>query len=313
MELMLLELDLVEVFAAASRPFMQLCSIMDRKFYNLRSTNGAGIGSGYTTGTGISTVGQLRVETGVFVLNASFGAGIGSGPSRNRGAIDSVRISGGGFVFSGSAGLDCRYCNFLILGNSSFDCSGILSISCIRAAIITFTSGTLIVRSPHSNFVEFESAIFAGLPDIWIEYLSTSVREKLIGLPIIHIEQLESLPLSIYKFYISPSDQTNPDCSRSFTIDSSQIRGIGFSVPSVGDYTISYRSLSTLDTGYLVHNSINTFSALFDNDNFYSGATLLSAGITCGPWPARSPTASPSKSPTASDEFSADVSRFSHI
>jgi hypothetical protein len=155
----------------------------------------------------------------------------------------------------------------------------------------------LIVRTPHSNFAQFERAFLSGFPDLWIEYRSSSVRESLVGLPIIHIEQLEFPVPSIYELYISRSDEANPNCNASFTIDSSQIRGIGFSAPSLGGYTISYSILSTLETGYLVHDSIDTFYALFDNDTFYSQATLVPAQIVCRP------TVSAPASPTPTEEF----------
>jgi hypothetical protein len=79
----------------------------------------------------------------------------------------------------------------------------------------------LIVRTPQSNFIEFGSVSFSGNPELLIEYLSTSIRENLIGLPIIHIEQLEFPVPSIYERYLTPSDETNPNCTRSFRTDPS--------------------------------------------------------------------------------------------
>jgi hypothetical protein len=117
----------------------------------------------------------------------------------------------------------------------------------------------------------------SGYADLWIEYLSTSVREGLIGLPIIHIGELEFDFPSIYELYISLSDRPNSNCNRSFTINSSHIRGIAFSVPSLGNYSISYAASLPRQSGYLFHDSINTFAALFDNDTFYSKASLSRA------------------------------------
>jgi hypothetical protein len=222
------------------------------------------------------------------------GSAIGSGNGAIQSRLYSLTITGGGFVLHGSRGVGC---DSLILGNSSFDCSGISSTSCLRGQNVTFTSGPLIVRTPQSNFIEFDRVLFSGNPELRIEYLSTSVRENLVGLPIIHIGQLEFPVSSIYDLYISSSAETNPNCHPSFTIDSSRIRGIGFSVPSLGGYTISYSSLSTLETGYLVHNTSASFDALFDNDTFYSTPV---------------PSTTQPASPTPTDEFTSDVVRMSH-
>jgi hypothetical protein len=241
------------------------------------------------------------------------GAGIGSGNGTIHSRVYTVKIAGGGFVLQGSVGLDCRYCNSLILGNSSFACSGISFASCLRGQNVTFTNGPLIVRTRQFNFVEFDRVLFSGYPELRIEYLSTSIRETLIGLPNIHIRQSEFPFSSIYELYISPSAETNRNCNPSFRIDSAQIRGIGFSVPSHEGYTISYSSLSTFETGYLVHDSMAAFDALFNNDTFYSKATPMSAMIPCARTAAPSPTtskslpATASNSPPTTDEFTSDV------
>jgi hypothetical protein len=225
------------------------------------------------------------------------GAGIGSGNDFNRqSSVYSVKVTGGLLILEGSGGLNS---NSLGLGNSSFDCSAISSTSCLRAQNVTFASGPLIVRTSHSNFAEFSETVISGDPQLWIEYVSTSVRESLVGLPIIHIEELEFPISSIYELYVTPSGEAIPNCTTSFRIDSSQIRGIGFSVPSPGHYTISYTSLSTLETGYLIHDSIDTFEPISGRDSFYSSATFHPAEIHCGP----KPTLSAPASPTATDAF----------
>jgi hypothetical protein len=246
--------------------------------FDISTTSGAGIGSGHTMGN-VSTILNLMIENGRFTFRGINSTGIGSGAGTflNRSRIDSVKISGGKFDFKGAGGLDCRYCDSLIIGNSSLDCSGISSNFCLRAPNVTFRNGPFNIRTPQSNFVEFERAMFSGNPELWIEYLSTSVRENIIGLPIIHIEQLQFNFSSIYQLYISRSDEINYDCNRSFIINSSNIRGIAFSVPSLGNYSISYATLSPRQSGYLFHDSINTFAALFDNDTFHSKADLVQA------------------------------------
>jgi hypothetical protein len=249
--------------------------------FDLFSDSGAGIGCGYTNATGnFSGISNLVIENGRFTLRGN-SAGIGSG---NQSWIDSVRITGGEFLFDGSAGIDCRSCHSLILGNSSFDCSG---ISCLRGRNITLTDGPLIVRTAQSNFAEFENVAFSGNLELLIEYFSTSDRERLIGLPIIHIEQFGFPFPSIYKLYISPSDRPTTYCSRSFTIDSWRIRGVGFSVPS--------------ETGYLVHDSIDSFPALSDSDTLYSKASFFPDKDSVTPCIAQHPLTCPIAGPATPD------------
>jgi hypothetical protein len=238
--------------------------VFNNGFFSANATNGAGIGSG-SGFAGTSTVGQIVFNSGSFSVSASNGAGIGPayGPTANRTWIDYVKIAGGEFVFDGSAGIDSIS---LSLANASLDCSRISSTSCIRGRNIAFTAGPLIVRTPVSNFVEFGSAAFAGNPELLIEYSATSVPESLTGLPMIHIGQLEFPFPSIYKLYV---------CNRSFTIDSSQVRGIGFSVPSLGNYSLLYESSSPFTTGALVHDSVDSFAALAHSDTFYSSANFV--------------------------------------
>jgi hypothetical protein len=200
------------------------------------------------------------------------GSGIGSGGGTGQSSVYSVKITGGWFVLQGSRGLDS---NSLILGNSSVDCSAISSTSCISAGNVTFTSGPLIVRTSHSNFAAFGQSVISGNPELWIEYLLDSVRESLVGLPIIHIEQLAIPISSIYKLSIAPSDRGTSNFSRSIIINSSRIRGIGFSVPAIGDYSLLYESLSSFETGYLVHHWIYSFSAVAGNDTFYPYAAFV--------------------------------------
>jgi hypothetical protein len=74
---------------------------------------------------------------------------------------------------------------------------------------------------------------------------------------------------SIYELSISPSDQGNPNWRRSIIVNSSQICGIGLSVPAIGNYSLLYKSLSSLETGHLFLDSIYSFSAVADNNTFY--------------------------------------------
>jgi hypothetical protein len=131
------------------------------------------------------------------------------------------------------------------------------------------------IRTPQSTFVEFGEAIFSGHPELFIEYLSTSIRESILGIPIIHIEELKFPLPSIYQLYITASDRVNPNTKPSFTVNSSNIRGIGFSVRSTGNYSILYESLSPFERGYLIHDSLNFFSSLADNDTFYPNASFV--------------------------------------
>jgi hypothetical protein len=87
------------------------------------------------------------------------------------------------------------------------------------------------------NRTAFDRPNFSAHPELLIEYLSTSVRESLIGISIIHIEQLQFVYPSMYKLFISPSDERNLTFTRSLTTNSSEIHGIGFSVPSIGNYS----------------------------------------------------------------------------
>jgi hypothetical protein len=73
---------------------------------------------------------------------------------------------------------------------------------------------------------------------------------------------------SISGLHISLLDQNG---NQSFTINSWLIRGIGLSVPSAGNHGISYAKSSPLETGDLLHDSIDVF------DGFVACANWLLA------------------------------------
>jgi hypothetical protein len=63
------------------------------------------------------------------------------------------------------------------------------------------------------------------------------------------------------------------------TIDSSEVRGLAFSAPPLRNYIIAYRSRSPVETGYIIHDSLNSFAALADNDTFCSIAEASAADV----------------------------------
>jgi hypothetical protein len=253
----------------------------------------------------------------VAILGGTFSIVTENGPAiggARYGGIGSFVITGGSFRLSGVNGIGCEYpeqCGPLFIGNATVHCSAISNGACLQATTVNFTTGVLTVSTPQSTFVDFQNSVFSGSPELRIQYRSTSVRELLIGLPIIHIERIDFLFPSIYELHISPSNQTITDFSRFFTLNSSEVRGLAFSVPSLGNYTISYRSRSPVETGYLIHDSMNSFAALANNDTFYSIATINSTNIACSPNPTAEQTVTASESPNiATDEYTDGIEGF---
>jgi hypothetical protein len=126
------------------------------------------------------------------------------------------------------------------------------------------------------NLVEFETIAFSGFTELLILYTGRSTRECFTGLRIIHIESV-SFPCDlIYEVKVEDDNY-----QRGVLMNSSTFRGFGISVPSAGDYQLTYHSSYRTSSGFLFHDGVTTFSAASEGDAFYPDVKRNDDTVDC--------------------------------
>jgi hypothetical protein len=126
----------------------------------------------------------------------------------------------------------------------------------------------------------------SGNPDLYFEYVSSSEKEELTALELLHLRNI-SLPYpAIYALMVRESAG---EFARTVIFNKDQSTGCAFSVPDVGNYSISFESVSPGVVGLLHFDGNVLFSVNESGDNIYDTVDFI-----------LSPTPSVTRTPTLS-------------
>jgi hypothetical protein len=143
---------------------------------------------------------------------------------------------------------------------------------------VTIGNGSTVVITAQQALVSTTGWAFSDRANLHFEHLSDSAKEtKLAGVPVIHIGSL-FLPYSaLYALIIERRDANgNPGgFEREVIFNGTRANGLAFSVGSLGNYSISFRSVLPGVVGRLHHNESFAFNADLLGDNFFSFAEYL--------------------------------------
>jgi hypothetical protein len=250
-------------------------------FFNVTSSgSGAAIGSGGWHGSTTSpfiSVRHLSIGATFHLWSAS-GAGIGVGSSNftSSGGITDLSVFGGSFLIHegivGIGGWNLSSVSNLRLGSAHIDCRSIGSNICLRASSVLFDNGSLTSVTGASNLIEFNRITFSFSSEIYTIYSGLSQQEQFKGLPVIHIESVLLPSNFTYEITVLGTDELNEKFNRSVLFNAGSERGFGISVPSVGNYSMTYNSTDGSSQGCLVHDGLTSFAGLGKNDTFYERA-----------------------------------------
>jgi hypothetical protein len=251
--------------------------------FNVTSSgSGAAIGSGGWNGSTTSpfiSVSNLSIIAGTFHLWSTSGAGVGAFSFTSSGRVTDLCVVGGSlFIHEGIVGIggpNLSSVANLRLGSAHIDCRSIGANTCLRSSSIFFDNGSLTSVTGAANVLEFDRITFSFSSEICTIYTGLSRQEHLTGLSIIHIESLLFPSNLTYKIVVLGAGELNETFHRSVLFHAESERGFGISVPSVGNYTITYNSTDELSHGCLVHDGLATFGALGKNDTLYESAEVL--------------------------------------
>jgi hypothetical protein len=292
-----------------------------------KGTNGAGIGSGYASGAGAaSRVDNVTIAGGnITASGGDGGAGIGSGIVRTgTSSVGDVTITGGNISATGSGDgaaigsvvsrISIVNGSFILTATSAgigavpatsvsdltfrdgvFDCISVSAASCFNAASATFKNGSITV-------ITSQSRVWSRLwniredPRFYFVYSSSSLAEELNGIPLLHLNSISLPDPAAYRFTIRPFPSIDSGFEQIVVYDSGRSEGCAFSVSSLGNYTITFESLSTGESGDLRHDGSVLFAADVDSDNLYSPVDYL-------PFHTAFETETPTPPPTSTQEM----------
>jgi hypothetical protein len=248
--------------------------------FNVTSSgSGAAIGSGGWNGSTTSpfySVSNLSISGGTFHLWSRSGAGVGASTFSSPGVITDLSLVGGSFFVHegivGIGGSNLSSVAHLRLGSAYIDCRSIGANICLRVSSLLFDNGSLTSVTGASNLLEFDRITFSFSSEIYTIYTGFSKQEGFTGLPIIHIESVLFPSNLTSEITVIGAVDVNERFNRSVLFNSESERGFGISVPSVGNYTITYGSTDGSSHGCLVHDGFTTFAALRKIDTFYGNA-----------------------------------------
>jgi hypothetical protein len=192
----------------------------------------------------------------------------------------------------------------LTIGSAHIDCGPIGSNTCLRSSSVTFDNGSFSAITGAGKLLDVDTVQFSELSELYVIYTWQSERESFRGLTLIPIESLRLDCNLTYELTVSGADSTNHDFDRTVTFNSIIGRGFSISVPSIGNYSLKYKSNSSdaSSYGYLTHDGFTSFSAFDQDDTFYDDVVVISAASRCYPLPTDSFT----HSSTFSSQFESD-------
>jgi hypothetical protein len=260
--------------------------------FNVRANGtAAAIGSGGGNATDhFMDVRNLTITNGTFRLCSDTGAGVGG--SGSFGGVSNLNVLGGSFlIVNGSVGVGAA--NFLSLpslklGSPHIDCRSIGTKACLRASSVVLDNGSLTAVTRAVNLIEFQSVSFSGSPSMYTVYAGVSIQEKFTGHPTIHIE-LVRFPCNLsYEVKVNGADVSNANFWRVLPFNSRTDRGFGISVPSIGNYRITYNSTDRSSHGSVIRGDSQTFIVSANHDSFYTNVETTDDTLRCKPIPTAS-------------------------
>jgi hypothetical protein len=168
-----------------------------------------------------------------------------------------------------------------MIGDGFFDCSALENKPCFNVNSLTLNNGSITVITNSTQIgPSFQTVNIVGNAELYFEYLSESSKEEFTGIPLIHLDSISLPSVSLYKLMI---EEIKGKHEREIIFDAGRLQGCGFSVESVGNYSISVESDPSEWKGHLVHNESLVFSVNGSWDNFYSDVSfVLSATPSSG-------------------------------
>jgi hypothetical protein len=229
------------------RSNIDLLEIQNGSFRIAAGTGGSGIGA---TGRG-SAVTDLIISDGVFEIGGSnMEACIGTASGAT---ISSIGIQSGSYNLSSPLGIGAAGNSFvgaISIGANSrtvfLDCSSLSSEICVNATSLYLGKSSINAIVAGGRFLSFES-LSAEESKLWIQYVKTSVREGITGIPSLHFGKLV-IPVDepgIGKMIYSPLELFNESLTREGDFHSSAMTGLLVSLWAPGKYSVSYHPLGT--------------------------------------------------------------------
>jgi hypothetical protein len=159
-------------------------------------------------------------------------------------------------------------------------------------------NGSTVVIGNRQRVTTSSGWIVSGLPTLYFEYLSRSSREAVSSIPMIHLESIALPYPAVYVFTVSRIIGEQLVFEREVEFNGSCSRGCAFSVSSIGNYSVEFRSTDPEFAGRFLHGGSQSFAAAEPSDNFYSDVQLLSTTHRPSSTPRPSPTATSSPPPS---------------
>jgi hypothetical protein len=192
-----------------------------------------------------ATVSSIEVAGGALTLNSS-GAGIGAGSSLGR----------------------------LTIHNGAFDCTAVTAGACLSGSAVVIGTGSSVVIAGSETVLGSPNTTIEEDAEAYFQYVGNSSEEQFEGIPMIHVGSILLPYPTLYALTIGDDG----GFEREIIFDGNRFQGGAFSVPSIGKYSLAFRSVGPGVNGILHHNASGSFGATRLGDNFYSIAdyTLLS-------------------------------------
>jgi hypothetical protein len=246
---------------------------------NASASRGAGIGSGNQDGYGSSTVSTLTILGGNINTSGSNGAGIGSGSGSSN--VSQLIVVNGSFrlrAVSPYAGIGTTgfspSTDTVTIVNGFFDCSALNSTFCINSNALIFRDGSTTAITTYRTVCPSSESRILGFAHLYFEYLSLSSPEHLTGLPILHLESISFAYRTVYTLSIMLAVKDDERFERELIFNATRSRGCAFTVGSLGNYSIFFKSASPPSSGRLEHDGIQSFFAAGPYDTLYSAAPV---------------------------------------
>jgi hypothetical protein len=276
--------------------------------YNIEGdSSGTGIGCGLGFGDGLSNIDRLEIQNGSFrIACATDRSGIGaSGPGSflvdliildgffeiagsdigacigtdNGAAITSISIKSGLYMLSGPLGIGATGNGIVdaisIGGNSGtvfLDCSSVSGRTCLKATSLYLGNSSINAVVAGERFLSFES-VSAEESKLWIEYMKTSFREGITGIPSLHFPEL-AIPVDeqgIGKMKYSPLELSDESLTREGDFHYSAMTGLLVSLFAPGKYSVPYHPNGSDQEIHLCFNATHsTFEVLDGQEHFLS-------------------------------------------
>jgi hypothetical protein len=152
-----------------------------------------------------------------------------------------------------------------------FDCRRVSSSHCFRATAVSIQNLSSVITGKE-NVVSLSGWSIPAQARLYFEYVAASAQEAFVGIPMILME-LVNLPYpAVYALTVqTPAGHIE----REVIFDRGRAQGCAFSVGSMGDYYILFRSQTPGVVGRLHHNYTYPFGADLSGDNFFSVADYL--------------------------------------